>query len=127
MAPKKNPTIETLPPKILPSESPPKMHSTISALTAHTAGEGTVDDAAAGVRERLRRHQTEVAAGRVWIPEIWGEEDFLKDWIDCSAFDAALAATPILSAREALVEEGRRTRANSGAGIRVESSGRRRR
>ncbi|KAI9127939.1 hypothetical protein K1719_000932 [Acacia pycnantha] len=29
-------------------------------------------------------------AGRVWIPEIWGQEELLKDWTDCSAFDAPL-------------------------------------
>ncbi|XVF55722.1 hypothetical protein PTKIN_Ptkin06aG0059700 [Pterospermum kingtungense] len=68
-------------------------------------------------RERLKRHRIEVA-GRVWIPEIWGQEELLKDWIDCSAFDAALVPSAIMSARAALVEEGRR--ANSG-GIRVEN------
>ncbi|CAN0847026.1 Protein BIC1 [Linum grandiflorum] len=57
------------------------------------------------VREKLKRHRTEVA-GRVWIPEIWGQEDLLKDWTDCSAFDAALASNGILSARDALVRQG---------------------
>ncbi|KAL3532087.1 hypothetical protein ACH5RR_005608 [Cinchona calisaya] len=58
-------------------------------------------------RERLKRHRVEVA-GRVWIPDIWGQEDLLKDWIDCSAFDAAIMNASIMSARAALVEEGRR-------------------
>ncbi|XP_015898792.3 protein BIC1 [Ziziphus jujuba] len=62
-------------------------------------------------RERLKRHRREVA-GRVWIPDIWGQEELLKDWIDCAAFDASLVPTGIMSARAALVEEGRR--ANSG-------------
>ncbi|XVE61489.1 hypothetical protein DITRI_Ditri06bG0044500 [Diplodiscus trichospermus] len=62
-------------------------------------------------RERLKRHRIEVA-GRVWIPEIWGQEELLKDWIDCSAFDACLVPRGVMSARAALVEEGRR--ANSG-------------
>ncbi|KAK6231825.1 hypothetical protein SCA6_001898 [Theobroma cacao] len=62
-------------------------------------------------RERLRRHRIEVA-GRVWIPEIWGQEQLLKDWIDCSAFEASLVPSGIMSARAALIEEGRT--ANSG-------------
>ncbi|KAK7345342.1 hypothetical protein VNO77_15944 [Canavalia gladiata] len=62
-------------------------------------------------RERLKRHRVEVA-GRVWIPEIWGQEELLKDWIDCTAFDAPLVPSTILMARAALVEEG--TRATTG-------------
>ncbi|EEF33654.1 conserved hypothetical protein [Ricinus communis] len=68
-------------------------------------------------RERLKRHRVEVA-GRVWIPDIWGQEELLKDWIDCSAFDAPLLPNRIMSARTALVEEGRR--ATSGR-LRIEN------
>lgn len=68
-------------------------------------------------RERLKRHRIDVA-GRVWIPDIWGQEEMLKDWIDCSAFDASLFPSGIVSARAALVQEGRR--AHSG-GLRVEN------
>ncbi|TKY61990.1 hypothetical protein E2542_SST11844 [Spatholobus suberectus] len=68
-------------------------------------------------RERLKRHRVEVA-GRVWIPDIWGQEDLLKDWIDCTAFDAPLVPSRISTAREALVEEC--TRANA-AGLRIEN------
>ncbi|GLT62662.1 hypothetical protein SLA2020_352810 [Shorea laevis] len=57
-------------------------------------------------RERLKKHRVDVA-GRVWIPEIWGQEEFLKDWIDCSAFDASLVPNGIISARTALAREGR--------------------
>ncbi|PSS15932.1 Zinc finger E-box-binding homeobox like [Actinidia chinensis var. chinensis] len=57
-------------------------------------------------RERLKRHRIEVA-GRVWVPDMWGQEGLLKDWIDCTAFDAALVRNNIMSAREALVQEGR--------------------
>lgn len=71
-----------------------------------------------GPRERLKRHRTEVA-GQVWIPDLWGQEELLMDWIDCSAFDASLMPQGIISARASLVEEGRR--ANS-AGITVENS-----
>ncbi|KAF8397891.1 hypothetical protein HHK36_016816 [Tetracentron sinense] len=59
-------------------------------------------------REKLKRHRIEVA-GRVWIPDIWGQEELL---MDCSAFDASLVPRGIMLARAALVEEGRR--ANSG-------------
>ncbi|XVF07674.1 hypothetical protein REPUB_Repub06bG0160200 [Reevesia pubescens] len=68
-------------------------------------------------RERLKKHRIEVAE-KVWIPEIWGQEELLTDWIDCSAFDTSLDPSGIMSARAALVEEGRR--ANSG-GFRIEN------
>ncbi|KAH6762196.1 hypothetical protein C2S52_019629 [Perilla frutescens var. hirtella] len=58
-------------------------------------------------REKLKRHRVEVA-GRVWIPDIWGQEEFLKDWIDCVSFDAALVSSRILMARDSLMEEPRR-------------------
>ncbi|KAK2982796.1 hypothetical protein RJ640_005120 [Escallonia rubra] len=69
-------------------------------------------------RERLKRHRVEVA-GRVWIPDIWGQEELLKGLPDCNAFDASLMNSSILSARAALVEEVRT--ANSGA-LRIENS-----
>ncbi|XP_050371009.1 protein BIC2-like [Argentina anserina] len=58
-------------------------------------------------RERLKRHQDEVA-GHVMIPDSWGKEELLKDWIDYSQFDALLVPTGLSSAREALAIEGRR-------------------
>ncbi|KAI4373589.1 hypothetical protein MLD38_011700 [Melastoma candidum] len=64
-------------------------------------------DANASGRERLKWHREEVA-GRVAIPDKWGHEGFLADWIDCKAFDALLSPKGIDSAREALVAEGRR-------------------
>ncbi|KAL3358166.1 hypothetical protein AABB24_015353 [Solanum stoloniferum] len=71
-------------------------------------------------RERLKRHRIEVA-GHVWIPEIWGQEELLKDWIDCSAFDSKLMNNNnIMSARAALVEERRRN--NSSCRLRIENS-----
>ncbi|XP_010244926.1 PREDICTED: uncharacterized protein LOC104588614 [Nelumbo nucifera] len=66
-------------------------------------------------RERLKRHRIEMA-GRVWIPEIWGQEDFLKDWIDSSAFNSSLVPNGLMSARAALIEESHR--ANSGKTLR---------
>lgn len=68
-------------------------------------------------RERLKRHRGEVA-GRVWIPDIWGQEELLKDWIDCAAFDAPLIPSRISTAREALVQECTRP---SAAGLRIEN------
>ncbi|KAL9370414.1 hypothetical protein Peur_035554 [Populus x canadensis] len=58
-------------------------------------------------RERLKRHREEVS-GKVMIPETWGQENLLADWIDYSSFDKLLAPDGITSAREALVAEGRR-------------------
>ncbi|CAA2970510.1 Hypothetical predicted protein [Olea europaea subsp. europaea] len=69
-------------------------------------------------RERLKRHRVEVA-GRVWIPDMWGQEDLLKDWIDCTAFDASSMNNNIMSARASLVEEGRRTNSSR---LRIENS-----
>lgn len=54
-------------------------------------------------RKRLKEHRVEMA-GRVWIPDIWGQEDFLKDWVDCNPFDASLVNNNILSARQALIQ-----------------------
>lgn len=71
-----------------------------------------------GPRERLKRHRTEVA-GHVWIPDLWGQEDLLMDWIDCSAFDTCLMPKGIASARASLIEEGRRA---TSTGIRVQNS-----
>lgn len=68
-------------------------------------------------RERLKRHRTEVA-GEVWIPDLWGQEDLLMDWVDCSAFDTPLVLGKIVSARAALVDEGRK--ANT-ARLRIEN------
>ncbi|KAI3411458.1 uncharacterized protein J3R85_017976 [Psidium guajava] len=70
-------------------------------------------------RERLKRHRDEVA-GRVPIPESWGQESFLKDWMDYSAFDTLLAPKGLASAREALVAEGRRRLATSHQSLRIE-------
>ncbi|CAG7865357.1 protein BIC1 [Brassica rapa] len=64
-------------------------------------------------REKLKKHRRDVA-GRVWIPDIWGQEELLKDWIDCSTFDTCLVPAGISSARAALVDEARRAASASG-------------
>ncbi|KAK4756139.1 hypothetical protein SAY87_006266 [Trapa incisa] len=56
-------------------------------------------------RERLKRHREEVA-GRVMIPDSWGQDIFLKDWIEYSTFDALWEPKRLSLAREALMAEG---------------------
>ncbi|PRQ32274.1 hypothetical protein RchiOBHm_Chr5g0044531 [Rosa chinensis] len=72
--------------------------------------------------ERLKKHREEVA-GHVTIPDSWGQEELLKEWIDYSPFDALLVPTGLSSAREALAREGRRRASNNNAQgvIRIES------
>ncbi|KAJ1270875.1 hypothetical protein BS78_06G084500 [Paspalum vaginatum] len=55
-------------------------------------------------RERLKRHRREMA-GRVWVPEMWGQEKLLKDWVDCAVFDRPLVPPGLLTARRALIAE----------------------
>ncbi|XP_047969217.1 protein BIC1-like [Salvia hispanica] len=76
--------------------------------------------AAESGRERLKRHRGEVA-GRVRVPETWGKEDFLKDWVDSTVFDAAVRSGGITTARAALMEEGRRAAAGGGYRIQQKS------
>ncbi|KZV48956.1 hypothetical protein F511_09552 [Dorcoceras hygrometricum] len=83
-------------------------HSRTYATVGSTRGGGAAEKSSGRCgRERLRRHWVEVS-GRVWIPDIWGQEDLLKDWIDCSAFDSSLVGSSIISARESLVEQAGR-------------------
>ncbi|KAF9598744.1 hypothetical protein IFM89_031412 [Coptis chinensis] len=100
---------------------PVKIHQTnIDRVSMHRPCPTSTDKAKESVdkslpevsgREKLKRHRVEVA-GQVWIPDIWGQEELLKDWIDCSAFDASLIPTGIMSARAALIQES--VRRNSG-------------
>ncbi|GJN21211.1 hypothetical protein PR202_gb08672 [Eleusine coracana subsp. coracana] len=72
-------------------------------------------------RERLKRHRTEMA-GRVRIPDMWGQERLLKDWVDCAVFDRPLAATAgLLNARDALVAECAAARRSTGRPLRVQN------
>lgn len=68
-------------------------------------------------RERLQRHRSQVA-GRVRIPDVWGKEQFLKEWTDCAALDRSLIPRGLVSAKSALVEECRRS--NSSGGLRID-------
>uniref|UniRef100_A0A0E0KQA3 Protein BIC1 n=1 Tax=Oryza punctata TaxID=4537 RepID=A0A0E0KQA3_ORYPU len=62
------------------------------------------DGQAESARERLKRHRREMA-GRVWVPDMWGQEKLLKDWVDCAVFDRPLVPPDLLTARRALVAE----------------------
>ncbi|KAK9153676.1 hypothetical protein Sjap_001156 [Stephania japonica] len=64
-------------------------------------------------REKLMKRHRGEAAGRVPIPDIWEHEGLLKEWIDCSAFNASLAPPGLMSARAALMEEARRDQMDS--------------
>jgi len=55
-------------------------------------------------RERLKRHRREMA-GRVRVPEMWGQEKLLKDWVDCAVFDRPMVPTGLLTARRALIAD----------------------
>jgi|UniRef100_A0A804REU1 hypothetical protein len=55
-------------------------------------------------RDRLKRHRREMA-GRVWVPETWGQEKLLKDWVDCAVFDRPMVPMGLLTARRALIAE----------------------
>ncbi|KAF5940605.1 hypothetical protein HYC85_021772 [Camellia sinensis] len=91
----------------------------LAAVTTTPAASDNEEMVEVNGRERLKRHRVEVA-GRIWIPDIWGQEDLLKDWIDCTGFDASkLKSNNIMSARAALVKEGR-IRGNS-RGLRIEN------
>lgn len=67
--------------------------------------------------ERLQRHRNQVA-GSVWIPDVWGKEEFLKDWTDCVAFDRSLVPSGLVSAKSALIDEYRRSAAGA-EGVRI--------
>jgi len=71
----------------------------LEAAAAAAAG-----DQEMSMRERLKRHRREMA-GRVWVPEMWGQEKLLKDWVDCAVFDRPLVPTGLLTARRALIAE----------------------
>ncbi|KAK4369478.1 hypothetical protein RND71_013270 [Anisodus tanguticus] len=63
---------------------------------------------------KLKRHWREVG-GRVFVPERWGHEGSLREWVDYSSFDKILAPKGLKSAREALMSQGKRARSGSGS------------
>ncbi|KAI4334234.1 hypothetical protein L6164_018950 [Bauhinia variegata] len=90
-------------------EKDPSLASEEEVRTNHNSGK--VESSEAG-RERLKRHRDEVA-GRVAIPDKWGQEQLHKDWIDYATFDALFSPHShrlIVSARDALIEDARKAR-----------------
>jgi hypothetical protein len=97
-----------------------KKRDTRAAEADHDAGGssfGAVEPArrpTAGEESAGERHRTEMA-GRVRIPDMWGQERLLKDWVDCAVFDRPLAATAgLLNARDSLVAARRPLRVQNG-------------
>lgn len=90
-----------------------------SAAAKLSASEHGNEDSICG-RERLKKHRQEVA-GHVVIPESWGHENFLKDWIDCSSFDKLLAPDGISSARQSLAAQGRQKPTSNSQRFRIAS------
>ncbi|KGN46948.1 hypothetical protein Csa_020684 [Cucumis sativus] len=109
--------IAMVPPNSSDADDSPSVGASATAPAPSPAGGSTGDSSGGvgaeklkgcfGVRERLKRHREEVA-GKVMVPEKWGKEELLKDWIDYSAFDRILAAGRIASARASLAAEGQR-------------------
>ncbi|XP_028773200.1 protein BIC2-like [Neltuma alba] len=112
----RNPTPPPPPPppaSLFPDTAPaaPKKPSELSS----TSSSGS-DDAG---RERLKRHRDEVA-GKVKIPDKWGQEQMMKDWIEFSTFDALLGShRMIIAARDALIADARKAKSRR---LRIQSS-----
>lgn len=62
-------------------------------------------------RERVKRQREEVM-GKVKVPENWGQEKLLKEWIDYTTFDGSMFAPHrlIVAARDALVADVRKAK-----------------
>ncbi|KAL2331925.1 hypothetical protein Fmac_019506 [Flemingia macrophylla] len=63
-------------------------------------------------RERLKRLREEVTLEKVNIPEKWGQEQMLNDWMDITMFDAFFAPphSLIVTARDALIANARKAK-----------------
>lgn len=84
---------------------------------AHTQTQTRGEDGAG--RERLKRHRDEVA-GNMRIPDKWGQEQMMKEWIEFSSFDALLGSHHmIIAARDALIADARKAKSPR---LRVQSS-----
>ncbi|KAJ6708249.1 hypothetical protein OIU85_028518 [Salix viminalis] len=101
--------------------SPSRAETSQITNKAQTWGQQSGTLSSSSGRERLKRHIEEVS-GKVMIPDSWGQENLLTDWIDYSSFDKLLAPKGITSAREALIAEGRRACTSPHQRLRVESS-----
>ncbi|KAH6755324.1 hypothetical protein C2S53_014750 [Perilla frutescens var. hirtella] len=71
--------------------------SSTNSNEIHTASKSNDDD------EALMNGSSEKV--QVIIPERWGQEGLLKDWMDYSSFDALLAPAEAALARQALLAQ----------------------
>jgi hypothetical protein len=91
-------------PKNKEQQQQKKQETTIVEAAEEVVMSNVTEEEESG-RERLKRHRDEMG-GNVWIPDLWGQEEFLKDWIDCTKFDPPLiSSNKIVTARTALVQE----------------------
>ncbi|PON52596.1 hypothetical protein TorRG33x02_307710 [Trema orientale] len=115
--PNRTDLMSSLPSAIISRDSSSELSSSIQASSDHRQDRRDEDqnkEINSG-RERLKRHHEEVA-GHVLVPDKWGKEELMKDWIDYASFDKLLAPNGIRTAREALVVEAagrRRTQASA--------------
>ncbi|KAK7402061.1 hypothetical protein VNO78_14024 [Psophocarpus tetragonolobus] len=95
--------------KKLKSSSPPNNKEKEGELEGHSNSK--VDDAEETGRERLKRLREQVMKEKVNIPENWGQEQKLKDWIDYTMFDTFFAPhSLIVTARDALIANARKAK-----------------
>lgn len=80
--------------------------------TSSCVGKGSDAGADESGRERLKRHRIEMG-GQVWVPDTGGQENLLKNRIDCTSFDASLVNNSILSAQAALMQQRATTRSTN--------------
>jgi hypothetical protein len=93
-------------PEVSASEEPERQKPMAAKAEEVEPKAAVADDhhQAESTRERLKRHRREMA-GRVWVPELWGQEKLLKDWVDSAVFDRPLVPAGLLTARRALIAE----------------------
>lgn len=97
-------------------EASSKQHKTQNTptTTTTTSDHGHDHQAMINISSKISPHDEEIngwkEVSRVAIPERWGQEDLLKDWMDYSTFDSLLAPQEAASARQALVAEIRARR-----------------
>ncbi|PON41393.1 hypothetical protein PanWU01x14_289870 [Parasponia andersonii] len=127
--PNRTDLMSSLPSDIINSDSSSELSSSIQTSSDHRQDRRDEDqnkEINSG-HERLKRHREEVA-GHVLVPDKWGKEELMKDWIDYASFDKLLVPNGIRTAREALVVEaaGRRrpqapTTSSTSPPLRIES------
>lgn len=86
----------------VPTNNDPQIHDASTSIAKMNGESG---------RERLKRHREEVAREVVRVPDKWGKEQLMKDWIDFANSDALWAPHAIiLAARDALIADATKSR-----------------